>query len=645
MNAVNNLTFKKVIKNKFYITLILILLVLFLMAFMFSGSNFDLLKSILSKNHTADELQVKLGELGVRGYITITLLAMLQVVFAFLPAEPVQVIAGMSFGFPIGIACCIAGVILGNTLVYVIYKSYGDGVREYFVKNLDFDLDKAANSSKSVTIILLLYFLPAIPYGMICFFAASIGMKFHRYIAVTVLGAIPSVCIGVGLGHMTLAASWIVSVCVFAVLVALIIFLTIKRKWLFAKINSYAQRPKNAVKPCNLFLLGVVYVFVGLYFRICGIKVKTVNKCGRPEKPAMVLCNHGSFIDFYYAAKLIGSSGPNFIAARLYFYHKYLGWLLRSLGAFPKSMFATDLESVKNCIKVLKDGGLLAMMPEARLSTVGKFEDIQPSTYSFIKKSAVPVYTIKICGDYFADPKWGKGFRKGSLVEAELDILFTAEQVKNMSLEEIKKGVEERLCYDEFEWLSTRPEVKYRSKKMAEGLENILSVCPICGGKYTISTDGDKVSCQKCGILTSVDNRYRFDKDFRFGTFAEWYDWQKGIIETEILANDNYFIESEVELRLPSLDGKSLTREAGKGICTLDKNGLRYVGTRDGEEYTASFSIDRIYRLLFGAGENFEIYNGTEILYFVPKERRSAVEWYITSMIFYDKAQDAKNAG
>ena len=141
-----------------------------------------------------------------------------------------------------------------------------------------------------------------------------------------------------------------------------------------------------------------------------------------------------------------------------------------------------------------------------------------------------------------------------------------------------------------------------------------------------------------------MDNRYQL-KGVEFRNISEWYDWQKEIIETEILANDNYFIESEVELRLPSLDGKSLTREAGKGVCTLDKNGLRYVGTRDGEEYTASFSTDRIYRLLFGAGENFEIYNGTEILYFVPKERRSAVEWYITSMIFYDKAQDAKNAG
>ncbi|MBE6787512.1 MAG: hypothetical protein E7537_04100, partial [Ruminococcaceae bacterium] len=565
---------------------------------------------------------------------------MLQVVCAFLPAEPTQVAAGVVFGFPVGFACCAVGVAIGNTLIYLLYKTYGDGIRQYFVKNLDFDLETAANSSRSVLIIFLLYFLPAIPYGMICFFAASIGMKYRRFIVVTVLGSVPSICIGVGLGHMTLATSWIISVCVFAVLVALIILLSIKRDWFFAKVNALAAKPKkqkNGVKKCNLFLLGIVYLVVGTYFRLSGIRVKTVNKYDKPlEKPCIILCNHGSFIDFYYAAKLIGKNGPNFIAARLYFYHKWLGFLLRNLGAFPKSMFATDLESTKNCIKVLKSGGLLAMMPEARLSTVGEFEDIQQTTYSFLKKSAVPVYTIKICGDYFADPKWGKGFRKGALVEAELDLLFTAEQVKEMSIEEIKSGVESRLYYDEFEWLETRPQIKYKSEQMAQGLENILSICPVCKSKYTITTKGNEVFCEKCGKLTEIDNRYAFDKDFKFKNFKKWYEWQKQILEDEILKDQNYSLCSKVELRLPSKDGKSLTRSAGEGVCTLNREGLKYVGTKDGETVEISFSIERIYRLLFGAGENFEIYNGSEILYFVPKEKRSAVEWYLTSMIMYD---------
>ena len=82
-----------------------------------------------------------------------------------------------------------------------------------------------------------------------------------------------------------------------------------------------------------------------------------------------------------------------------------------------------------------------------------------------------------------------------------------------------------------------------------------------------------------------------------------------------------------------SEDGKKMLRSAGTGVCTLDRSGLNYKGTKDGEDFEISFPIGQISKLLFGAGENFEIYSGSEIYYFRPSERRSAVDWYITSDI------------
>ncbi len=393
--------------------------------------------------------------------------------------------------------------------------------------------------------------------------------------------------------------------------------------------------PKFKVQKVNGFVMNTVYFGVRFYLFLCGVKVKAVNKVGKPENPSIVLCNHGSFIDFIYAAVLLRKYKPNFIVARLYFYHSILGWLLQKVGAFPKSMFAMDIENAKNCLTVLKDQGILAMMPEARLSTTGRFEDIQESTYSFIKKAGVTVYTVKFGGDYLADPKWGKGFRRGSVVEAELDILYTPEQVKTLSPEQLKDGIEKRLSYNEFEWLQQHPDIHYCSRQMAEGLENILSICPVCGQKHTITTQKDRIFCENCGYLTSLDDRYGFTGDFRFTDLTQWYDWQKMLLEKEISENEDYTLSSKVELRLPG-NGSSLTRHGGFGDCTLSREGLTYSGTKDGEAVELHFTVRRIYRLLFGAGENFEIYDGTQILYFVPEERRSAVDWYIASMILYD---------
>lgn len=395
-----------------------------------------------------------------------------------------------------------------------------------------------------------------------------------------------------------------------------------------------ANYSKTEVKTCNGFLFNVLYFGIRVLFFFKGIKISITNKAGQVEGPAIVLCSHGSFYDFLYAGGLLKKSKPSFIIARLYFYNKYLGFLLKALGGFPKSMFATDLESTKNCLKVLKSGGVLTMMPEARLSTAGEFEDIQEGTFSFLKKSAVPVYTIHIDGNYLAKPKWGKGLRKGALVEATLDILYTADQLRQLSVEEIKKGVEERLYYNSFEWLENRPEVTYRSKYLAEGLENILCFCPECGRLHTLKSKGNQIFCEYCGYLTAVDNRYGFDKGFAYKDHLSWHKADCLRFEEEI-KKGGFKLEAKVDLRLPSSDGKSQTRPAGSGICTLTEKGLEYKGTKDGAEYEQLFPLERIYRLLFGAGENFETYNGSEILYFVPEDKRTCVDWYIASRILY----------
>lgn len=391
------------------------------------------------------------------------------------------------------------------------------------------------------------------------------------------------------------------------------------------------------VQPVNSFLMAVLYYGVRLCLLLCGVKVKTDNRIGKPEAPAIVLCNHGSFIDFIYAAALLRKHKPHFMVARLYFYNNVLSYLLGKVGAFPKSMFAMDMENAKNCLTVLRNGEILTMMPEARLSTAGRFEDIQSNTYSFIKKAGVNVYTVKIGGDYLANPKWGNGFRRGAVVEAQLDILYTAKQVQELSMEQLKQGIEQRLFYDDFQWLQQRPHIRYRSSRIAEGLENILAICPICGQKHTLTTHKNVISCEKCGHLTTMDNRYNFSEGFRFAHPGQWYDWQVALLKKEITENESFTLSSKVELRLPG-NGKGLTRYGGQGVCTLSREGLTYVGTKDGETVTLHFPVQRIYRLLFGAGENFEIYDGSQILYFVPEEKRSAGDWYMASMLLHDMA-------
>ena len=99
------MTLKKLLKPLASCAIIIFILGLSAL-FVFSGDNFDLLRSLFIEEHTNEELRDKLADFGVKGYVTIVVLSMLQVVISFLPAEPVQVLSGLTFGFPIGLLLC-----------------------------------------------------------------------------------------------------------------------------------------------------------------------------------------------------------------------------------------------------------------------------------------------------------------------------------------------------------------------------------------------------------------------------------------------------------------------------------------------------------------------------------------------------------
>lgn len=606
-----------------------------LLVFLFYGENFNVLKEIFDTSATKEEVQMSIGKLGARAYIVVFILSMLQVILTFIPAEPLHVISGVSFGLWKGMAVCLSGIMVGNTIIYILYKIFGTKLTDYFATNVDFDFDMAKKSKKIALIVIILYCLPAIPYGIICFFAATLGMKYPKYILITGIGSIPSLVLDVGLGHVTMATSWAVSITVFVVIIILLILMVIYKKQIFKCVNNYVkksqEKAKNKVGNYNGFVFNGVGTFF-LWWIKTKIKIKLKNNVGKLDKPCIVLCNHGSFYDFVYAGKLLKKYRPHFVVARMYFQDKKLGWVVSRTGAFPKSLLTTDVDNCKNCLKVISNNEVLAMMPEARLSTSGRFEDIQDSTYSFIKKMNVAVYTINIKGSYLAKPKWGDKIRKGAIVEAELNSLFKGGELKDLPLDEIKTKVDQSLYYDEFEWLQHRPDVEYKHKTIAVGLENILSICPNCGEKFSLTTDKNHIICTKCHMNVDVDKRYQL-MGAKHNTIAEWYDWQLNEVRKDIASNKDYCLESEVELSHFSQDGKGFTQVVGKGVCRLDRKGLLYKGTENGCEIEKFFDIESIYRLLFGAGEDFEIYEGKEIWYFVPTDKRSCVMWYMVSAI------------
>ena len=68
--------------------------------------------------------------------------------------------------------------------------------------------------------------------------------------------------------------------------------------------------------------------------------------------------------------------------------------------------------------------------------------------------------------------------------------------------------------------------VPYRGKRLAEGLERALYLCPGCGKIGTLRTKGDRLFCS-CGFETRWSETGFFEPQTPFATIADWERWQK----------------------------------------------------------------------------------------------------------------------
>ena len=104
--------------------------------------------------------------------------------------------------------------------------------------------------------------------------------------------------------------------------------------------------------------------------------------------------------------------------------------------------------------------------------------------------------------------------------------------LKAMTVEQIHTAIVGDLYEDAYARQLATPK-PYRSKKRAMFMERLLFICPKCGGRDTIHSAGDTVTCTGC------DLRFRYDpygmlEGLPYTTVKELSDWQTQQVQQDI---------------------------------------------------------------------------------------------------------------
>ena len=162
----------------------------------------------------------------------------------------------------------------------------------------------------------------------------------------------------------------------------------------------------------------------------------------------------------------------------------------------------TAAAAIIDILRKVRKGANVCMFAEGVRSWDGLTCNIAPTTGGLVKAARCGLVTYRISGGYFASPMWStKNTRKG-YVHGEPVHVYTAEQIAKMSEDEVNRIIREDLYEDAYARQAQKP-CKYKGKRLAENLENLLYVCPFCAKIDTLRSKGDRVSCSACeGFFT-----------------------------------------------------------------------------------------------------------------------------------------------
>ena len=75
-----------------------------------------------------------------------------------------------------------------------------------------------------------------------------------------------------------------------------------------------------------------------------------------------------------------------------------LGWIIRTLRAFPVNRGSPDRAAIRKTVELLRAGEAVVMFPEGQLSETGQPQPLMPGAAMIVLRSGVPVVCVGLVG-------------------------------------------------------------------------------------------------------------------------------------------------------------------------------------------------------------------------------------------------------
>lgn len=173
--------------------------------------------NLLSEPEIQQTFKAKVTSLGAGGWLLVFCIQIIQIVIAFIPGEPVEILAGTLYGGTGGLFLCLLGCIVASSGIFILSKRFGAPfVAKLFKKSKLEEFAFLKDAKKLETIVFILFLIPGTPKDMLTYVVGSSPMKLMQFLAISTLARIPSVISSTFIGSSMRQGEWEIAVLIFA---------------------------------------------------------------------------------------------------------------------------------------------------------------------------------------------------------------------------------------------------------------------------------------------------------------------------------------------------------------------------------------------------------------------------------------------
>jgi 1-acyl-sn-glycerol-3-phosphate acyltransferase len=275
------------------------------------------------------------------------------------------------------------------------------------------------------------------------------------------------------------------------------------------------------------FLMGLLRPLVAIWMRIDAKRVVKKDSFFdfRRKEPYVMLANHTFMFDVIHVPLCLRTV-PFIIASQTLFTKQPAKFFVTQVAhVIAKSKGKSDIITIKNIYTAVKKGYSILIFPEGNTTFYGDTGYIEEATMKLIKKLGIDVITCNVKGGYLSKPRWATGKRKRRQIELNYQLTIPKEQLATLSTEEVAQTIRSALYHNDYDY-QRQVMIPHPGKQLAEGLEDVVYVCPHCKSINSIRTNNNQIHCIVCQKEGYVD-QYGFIQGFIYDNLIEWNEFQR----------------------------------------------------------------------------------------------------------------------